>query len=264
VLLAVEKGYGILEIYELYEYQVTQYNPETGEGGIFVEYINTFLKLKPEASGYPSWVRSPEDEELYVVTFWKNEGIRLDRECIKSNAANRGMAKLGLNSMWDKLNKSDRTQSRVISEPKELYNLLATPGIEVTNLAFANDDEVWISCKHSAEEHVPMLRHTNEVISAYVNSGARIHLYRYLDRLGERAIYFDTDSVIYIQHKHEPNIIETGDKLGDLTSELRSSDYISEIVSSGPRNYAYKVIDTVTVRTTTVCKVRGITLNYSA
>jgi len=73
---------------------------------------------------------------------------------------------------------------------------MATPGIEVTNLKFANDDLVWISFKHSAEEHVPNLRHTNEVIRAYVNAGARIHLYRYLDRLGEKAIYCDTDSVI--------------------------------------------------------------------
>jgi len=134
----------------------------------------------------------------------------------------------------------------------------------MTNLAFANDDVIWISWKHSAEEHVPNLRHTNEVIGAYVTSGARIYLYRYIDRLGERVIYCDTDSFIYIQPKHEPNLIETGDKLGEMTSELRSTYYISEFVSGGPKNYAYKVIDTVTDRTTTVCKVRGITLNYSA
>jgi len=32
VSLAVEKGYRVLQIYEMYEYQVTQYNPETGKG----------------------------------------------------------------------------------------------------------------------------------------------------------------------------------------------------------------------------------------
>jgi hypothetical protein len=46
VRLAIEKGYRILEIHEVYEYDVTQYDPNTGEGGLFVEYINTFLKLK--------------------------------------------------------------------------------------------------------------------------------------------------------------------------------------------------------------------------
>ena len=47
----------------MYEYQVTQYDPETGEGGLFVAYTNTFLKLKGEASGYPGRVHSPEDED---------------------------------------------------------------------------------------------------------------------------------------------------------------------------------------------------------
>ena len=36
VKLAVEKGYRVFEINYVYEYQVTQYNPETGEGGLFV------------------------------------------------------------------------------------------------------------------------------------------------------------------------------------------------------------------------------------
>jgi len=69
VRLAVEKGYRILEIYEVYEYQVTQYSPETGEGGHFMVYINTFLKLKAEANGYPGWVRSPAGEEMYIQSF---------------------------------------------------------------------------------------------------------------------------------------------------------------------------------------------------
>ena len=37
VRLAVEKDYMVVVIYEFYEYQVTQYNPVTGEGGLFVD-----------------------------------------------------------------------------------------------------------------------------------------------------------------------------------------------------------------------------------
>jgi len=48
---------------------VTQYKRETGEGGLFVDYINTFLKIKAEASGYPSLVRSPEVEERFIDFF---------------------------------------------------------------------------------------------------------------------------------------------------------------------------------------------------
>jgi len=37
-----------------------------------------------------------------------------------------------------------------------------------------------------------------------------------------------------------------------MTSELRATAYISEFVSGGPKNYAYRVIDTETGGTTSV------------
>jgi len=51
VRLAVDKGYKILEILEVYEYEVTCYDPKTGNSGFFADYIDTFFKLKLEASG---------------------------------------------------------------------------------------------------------------------------------------------------------------------------------------------------------------------
>jgi hypothetical protein len=54
VRLAVQKGYQVTVIYEVYEYEVTQYDPQIREGGLFVDYINTFFKLKAEASWYPN------------------------------------------------------------------------------------------------------------------------------------------------------------------------------------------------------------------
>jgi len=60
---------------------------------LFVEYIDTFLKLKAEASGYPSWVRTSADEDRYVEMFQQSEGVRLDKDPIRYNAAKRGLAK---------------------------------------------------------------------------------------------------------------------------------------------------------------------------
>jgi len=144
--IAVQKGYEIVEIIEVYEYAITQYDPQAVEGGLFVEYTDTFLKLKTEASGYPDWVRSPEDEDRYIANFFASEGIRLDKEAIRPNAAKRGLAKLCLNSMWSKLTeRNNRTKSKMISDPQELYRFLATPGIDVANLVFASYDVVWAS-----------------------------------------------------------------------------------------------------------------------
>ena len=38
VRLAVQKGYKLLDVYEVYEYAVTQYDPHTRQGSLFVEY----------------------------------------------------------------------------------------------------------------------------------------------------------------------------------------------------------------------------------
>jgi hypothetical protein len=48
-----------------------------------------------------------------------------------------------------------------------------------------------------------------------------------------------------------------------MQNELKIREYIEEFVSGGPKNYTYRVVS-VRVATKTVCKVRGITLNYSA
>ena len=49
-----------------------------------------------------------------------------------------------------------------------------------------------------------------------------------------------------------------------MTSELKENEYISEFVSRGRKYYGYKLCNSVTGETKTVCKVRVITLNYKA
>jgi hypothetical protein len=94
--------------------------------------------------------------------------------------------------------RNHRSKTELTSNPQELYIFLATPGIDIVNLLFASDHEVWVSLKYAEEERIPNLRHTREVLGSFVTTGARIHLYAYLDKLQCRAIYTDTDSVIYI------------------------------------------------------------------
>jgi hypothetical protein len=68
---------------------------------------------------------------------------------------------------------------------------------------FASDD-VWISWQFS-DEHVPSLRHTNEVIGVFVTAGARIYIYSYMNRLQDKAIYCNTDTCIYVQPNEDPH-----------------------------------------------------------
>jgi len=49
-----------------------------------------------------------------------------------------------------------------------------------------------------------------------------------------------------------------------MQSELKEDKVIVEVVCAGQKNYAYKKYNSTTDESKSVCKVRGITLNYSA
>ena len=118
-----------MEVHEVYEYQVTQYDPQTGNGGLFSQYIDSFLKLKAEARGYPSWIQSPADEDLYISEFAASEGIQLDKDAIGSNPTKRGLAKICLNSIWGKLTeRNDTTRKKMISDPQETVQVRRNAG----------------------------------------------------------------------------------------------------------------------------------------
>ena len=73
-----------------------------------------------------------------------------------------------------------------------------------------------------------------------------MHLYAHLDKLGERALFCDTDSVIFVQKDGEQPLVQCGEALGDMTSELKQGENILEFVSWGPKNYAYKLYNSMT------------------
>ncbi|XP_019627734.1 PREDICTED: uncharacterized protein LOC109472406, partial [Branchiostoma belcheri] len=80
--MAVEQGYNILQMYEVHHFQNTSTT-------LFRGYIDTFLKLKQESSGWPLWVVNAADrssaEEQYLREYEQNEGIKLDRANIAVN-----------------------------------------------------------------------------------------------------------------------------------------------------------------------------------
>jgi len=129
-----------------------------------------------------------------------NECILLDGNTIRPNAAKLALTKLCSYSMWGKLTeKNRRSKTEFISDPQELYMFLVTIGFDVSNLLFARDRVICVSWKYAEEERIPNLRHTNEVVWSFVTEGASLHIYAFLDKFQDRAIYTDTDNVIYIQ-----------------------------------------------------------------
>ena len=72
---AVAVGYRVLQIHEVWHYSdVSQYNPETGSGGLFTGYINTFAKIKQESSDWPAWCTDDDKKQAYIDDYSKKEG----------------------------------------------------------------------------------------------------------------------------------------------------------------------------------------------
>ncbi len=76
---AVKKGYIILKIFSVWHFNDSNvYDKSTKTGGLFTEYINKFLKMKTEASGFPERLKSQDEKQKYIEDYEAHEGVRLD------------------------------------------------------------------------------------------------------------------------------------------------------------------------------------------
>ena len=93
LMKAIEKGYQILKVYHWTT--TSQYGDATD--GLFTDYINMFLKIKQESSGWPAWCDSEEKKQKYLDDYKLHEGIELDPSMIELNPGRRSSSKLNLN-----------------------------------------------------------------------------------------------------------------------------------------------------------------------
>lgn len=92
---AIEKTYVIENIDEFRDYQVVQYiSKEKNSTGLFVEYINTFLKSKQKASKWPSQCNDEISKREYLTRYEDREGIKLNPTKIIRNPGLRYLVKL--------------------------------------------------------------------------------------------------------------------------------------------------------------------------
>ena len=95
----------------------------------------------------------------------------------------------------------------------------------------------------------------NVFITAFTTSLARLKLYDALDFLGDRVLYYYTDSVIH-KTKRGQEKLPLGDFLHEFTDET-DGDEIVQFCSGGAKNYGY-----LTKKGKVECKVLGFSLNY--
>lgn len=161
--------------------------------------------------------------------------------------------------------RENQAKTSIIRQPHQLDELLTNPAIGVTSIYEVNEETQAVNWEY-LDEAAELLPTVNVGIAAYTTTQARLKLYSYLHRLGDRVLYYDTDSIIYVSKPGEWDV-PTGSCLGEMTDELEDygpGSYIVAFTSGGPKNYAYVIFSPKQHTYYTVCKVKGISLNYSA
>ena len=262
---AIEKGYIIKEIFE-----VLHYDDNNTDSNLFKQYINMWLKIKQQASGYPSWCNDEQTKLKYIENYANHEGIDLEEDKIEKNPALRFIAKIMLNSFWGKLcQRPNQSRTQIIKSYDEYFDLFTDEDKEMTSELMVTDNT--LICTWQFKEDIKdNVKNYNIAVGTFVTAYARLKLYNVMEEIENirpnSLLYFDTDSVIFYRELND-RPISIGDYLGELTDEI--SDKFGDrakcinFVSLGPKNYGYVVkLENGEVHTEIKCK--GICLTTKA
>ncbi|XP_063419197.1 uncharacterized protein LOC134702019 [Mytilus trossulus] len=186
VMVAKEKGYRVLKLYEVWHFpDDTQYDKNTNSGGLFTDYVQLFLKIKQEASGFPQHCRTEEEKREYIRCYKENEGIDLDYDSIKVNPGLRSLAKLCLNSFWGKFGQRLFLKKHSFfheSEADKFFQIISDPTKVVENFHIVSNDTIQLEWTQNSK-FPPVDAKTNIFIAIFTTMWARLKLYEVSDML---------------------------------------------------------------------------------
>ena len=179
LLKAIEKGYTVVCVHEVWHFLTTR-------RGLFKDYVNTWLKIKEEASGWPSDVGDdPLKRQRHLDDYRDKEGIELDPEKIEKNPGLRTLAKMMLNSMWGKFGQcTNKTQVREFDDPKKFSTFCISDTLQIKYVGIQSDDRVEVQYTLQ-EEDESISPNLNIFVACFTTCWARLKLYDALDILQE-------------------------------------------------------------------------------
>ena len=258
--LALQHGYRIQEVFEILHWT-------NRSDCLFKDYVNRWIKLKQEASGFPDGVNSDAEKDHFVDDYKRQTGIQLDKANVKKDPILRNIAKIMLNSFYGKFaQRSNLETTEIVSTYKAIWEL-ATDGKKViTGLISVGTNKLLVNWK-LADDDDARQGNVSVAIAAFVTSYARRELWLALHEVDCKfpgsVCYCDTDSIFYTCRVGRP-VLRTGPLLGDLTLEIKLNEEVKKAVFLGPKNYAYVIRNKESGAERTIVKVKGITLTAKA
>lgn len=246
---ALKQGYRIKHVYRTDTYASSR--------DVFKPFVKKWLRLKIINSSVPAIYRN--DIKGYVKALNKRYQFETpvtvgDFEYVMThgpNVAMRGLAKLILNSLWGKFGqRTDLVNRELLMNGNDVFRLntmISQGWVKEKKREFLRSGEGMVTPIQIAHVVNYLKRERKNVaIAAFVTANARLRLFQALQKLDDRVLYHDTDSVIYECPRQpststatHPYLIEEGIFLGDWESETGST-FIDQFVSLAPKTYAYR------------------------
>ncbi len=237
--LAIENGYEILDIYEVYHW-----SKEERSNTLLRGYVSFFLRMKQESEGWKKLGASSdspnEEEQLRVQqkVFEESGNIaRIRPALVTKNPVKRQMAKLFLNSLWGKFCQKPHSETYVVIHGYQQFaDLWYNPNLDRSKFSFRHiSGNTWKVKYCTYDEFTRPNSKYNIYLSSKVTEWARCILHRQMKRIGsERILYCDTDSLMFIWPKNATKLDGVG--LGNWVDEYPDKT-IRRLFALAPKFY---------------------------
>ena len=240
IYLAMQNGYIINEIYEVYHWDERNRSDQH-----LRPYVDYFFRMKQEAEGWKKLGASSdnpteeEKDEIVERLYIQNGRLgRIRKEKVEINPVLRALAKLYLNSLWGKLaQKRSKSCNLTVYGSQQLLDLINNPHVLLSSCKFREiapgEYKVHFDLK---EEYAPSVKHGNLFIGAAVTAWARCVLHSKMLVIGPKnIIYCDTDSIVLIKKAIMGILTDVG--LGKWTDEYPKY-HILQIYALAPKLYS--------------------------
>lgn len=248
---ALNEGYVATAIYRIDRYCASR--------DAFKSYIRTFLRLKILSSKKPfSADASEEEKEAYFSKVREKYGFDIKESEFEENPAIRALAKLLLNSLWGKFGqRNDLVQTEFCRDGLSLRKY--ADSIRHRKIRELGTRQYGKTAWQKVYKKTNIEPKYNIAIASFVTAHARLRLLKELKRMGDRVVYHDTDSIVYLRQPGKPDI-EEGQFLGDWESET-GTNLIDQFIGLAPKTYAYSYVCSQTGERKNFVKVKGFPLD---
>jgi hypothetical protein len=243
IYIAVDRGYIVNEVYEVFDFQ-----GDNKRDDYFRGYMSYFLRLKQEAEGWKKAGASSESpseieqDEVCESLYLQNGNIaKMTKSQVKKNPVKRALAKLNLNCLWGKLAQDAHNDQKKLIFNYDMWmkQIKMNPEIDKKSIRYrkVNTGASYMCYYSLFREYGRQNRRVNIWLASAVTAWARTILHERMFLVGpEKVLYCDTDSVVFLKLRTDTTQY-TSRGLGNWTDETEEGVQIEQFLGLAPKCY---------------------------